>query len=303
MKNLLHGVFPAMLSPLDENMTIKYEGLEAFVEFLIGKNVDGLYVLGTTGEWPLITNDRKRELLGATLKGVNGRVPVMAHIGMLPVSEACEFARDAGKMGVRAISSIPPYYFPFGEEDIFRYYEMILKAVSPETTLFLYNIPGFARNRIPLETVKRLCEYPNFGGLKDSEGDKERLLQYISAVGEERIVLIGADELMGYALANGARGCISGNANVMPELMVQLFKSVRQGNKEQQQALQGMVDELADATGRGNIPLLKLGVALRGIGIGKALPPFCNDIPEKAREKLESTIGSILGRLSGMGAL
>jgi dihydrodipicolinate synthase/N-acetylneuraminate lyase len=66
----LRGVFPATLSPLDEDMNIKYESLEAFIEFFIEKKVRGLFVLGATGEWPLMRLKRKRELLSFTVKKV-----------------------------------------------------------------------------------------------------------------------------------------------------------------------------------------------------------------------------------------
>ena len=75
-------------------------------------------------------------------------------------------------------------------------------------------------------------------------------------------------------------GSISGNANVLPELFVQLYRAKKSGRGDVAQRCQELVDQLAEATHHGNIPLLKAGLARRGVPVGSALPPFDEAPPE-----------------------
>ena len=87
-------------------------------------------------------------------------------------------------------------------------------------------------------------------------------------------VFIGSDDLIAQAFTYGAAGSISGNANVLPELFVQLYRAKKSGRGDVAQRCQELVDQLAEATHHGNIPLLKAGLARRGVPVGSALPPL-----------------------------
>jgi dihydrodipicolinate synthase/N-acetylneuraminate lyase len=297
----ISGLFPAMITPFHSNQTIDFQSMAEVIDFFIESGVQGLYVMGTTGEWPLISKEQRMAVLEFVMGFVKGRIPVMAHIGALPVQDACELAAHAEMVGVSAISSIPPYYFPFTEADIENYYDSILASVSEDLPLLFYNIPGFARNVISVETLKRLkTRHPNIGGVKDSQGDPEVFKNYVKEVGADGVVLIGSDDLILHAFQMGGSGMISGNANVVPELFIQLMAAYKKGKIELATRLQELVNKLAAATHFGRVPLLKTGLGLRGVSAGSALKPYSKKITADEIGCLKLTIQQILQRLSDL---
>ena len=283
-----------MVTPFTANGDIEYNALAKLIEFFINSGVHGLYILGTTGEWPLIDKEQRKQILEFVIAQVKARIPVMVHIGTLPVKDACELAVHAEKVGASAISSIPPYYFPFTEEDIEKYFIAILDAVSVQMPVLLYNIPGFARNVISVKTVTKLkSRYSNLIGLKDSQGNSVMLKQYLETVGDDGVVLIGSDDLDLEAFQNGCGGAISGNANIIPELFIGIMAAYQKGEMEIAGRLQILINELAKATHFGRVPLLKYGLGVRGVPSGYAMTPFVEN--ENNDELfLETTIHRIL---------
>ena len=293
----IRGVFPAMVTPVDRTGAVDETAVNALVEYFIAAGVNGLYVLGTTGESPLLTRAQKEAMVAAVLKAVDGRIPVMVHVGTLPVSECLSFAQRVQELGVRFLSAIPPYYFAFGEEDLLCYYRALLDVVRPDCRLFAYNIPAFARNAIPPAVLQTLAHDERFAGVKDSAGDFALTQQYLSVLPQDRKVFIGSDDLINRALTAGVQGSISGNANVLPELFVALYQARQSGDDAKTEMLQGMVDRLAQATCYGNLPLLKLGMKWRGVDAGEALMPFDHHIEEEKAQRLRCTLAELQEQL------
>ena len=79
----LNGVMPAMITSINRDETINKDGLRKIINYLIAENVNGLYVTGSTGETFLMSPDEKKEVLDIIVEEVNGRVPVIAHVGSI----------------------------------------------------------------------------------------------------------------------------------------------------------------------------------------------------------------------------
>lgn len=289
-----------MVTPVREDNTVDADAVARLVEYFIQAGVTGLYVCGTTGESPLLTMEQKEAMLSAVCEAVSGRLPVMVHVGTLPVGDCLAFARRAQELGAQFLSAIPPYYFPFGGREILNYYRALLDVTREGHFLFLYNIPAFVRNSIPVDVVRELCQDPRFAGIKDSEGNIQLTQNYLRTLRSPRRVFIGSDDLIAQAFTYGAAGSISGNANVLPELFVQLYRAKKSGRGDVAQRCQELVDQLAEATHHGNIPLLKAGLARRGVPVGSALPPFDEAPPESEADFLAETVCRIQAELAKM---
>ena len=89
---------------------------------------------------------------------VNGRVPIVTHVGMIGAAQAAKLAKEAERAGATAVSSVPPFYYNFKLEELVRYYT----AISDATTLpvMVYNIPrysGVIINADNLGEIKKSC--------------------------------------------------------------------------------------------------------------------------------------------------
>ena len=97
------------------------------------------------------------------------------------------------------------------------------------TPVYLYDIPARTQNHIEPETAKALAAHGNIAGIKDSGGAQETLEQYLQ-VGREVPgfeVYSGPDHLVHWAFRNGAKGCISGLGNVMPETLAAIARRLQ----------------------------------------------------------------------------
>ena len=120
--NNINGVIPAMITSFNKDESINKEGIRKTVNYLIAEKVDGLYVTGSTGETFLMSQEEKKRAIEVIVEEVNGRVPVIAHIGSIGTKITTELGMHAEKVGVDALSALPPFYYGFTNEEIFNYY-------------------------------------------------------------------------------------------------------------------------------------------------------------------------------------
>ena len=89
----LHGVFPYLVSPLDEAGKVKREVLASLVEHLIEAGVHGLTPLGSTGEFAYLDREQRLEIVDVVVQAARGRVPVIAGVAATTTREAVALAR------------------------------------------------------------------------------------------------------------------------------------------------------------------------------------------------------------------
>jgi 4-hydroxy-tetrahydrodipicolinate synthase len=76
----LHGILPALITPMNAQQEIDHEQLARFTEHLIRKGVHGLVPLGSTGEFYALTPAEREQTLKTVLAMAGGRVPVVAGV-------------------------------------------------------------------------------------------------------------------------------------------------------------------------------------------------------------------------------
>ena len=71
------GIFPYLVSPVDEDGTVREEVLRALVDHLIDFGVHGLVPLGSTGEFFYLDWEQRKRIVEIVLDETAGRVPVI----------------------------------------------------------------------------------------------------------------------------------------------------------------------------------------------------------------------------------
>jgi 4-hydroxy-tetrahydrodipicolinate synthase len=173
-----HGVFPYLVSPIDETGRIKSGVLGRLVEDLIGDGVHGLTPLGSTGEFAYLSNAQRAEAVRATVEAAAGRVPVVAGVAATATADAVAQARDYQKLGADGILAILESYFPLAEPQVESYFRAIADAV--DVPVVLYTNPQFQRTDLSLDVIARLSEHPRIRYIKDASTNTGRLLSIMS---------------------------------------------------------------------------------------------------------------------------
>lgn len=276
------GVIPAVLTPFTATGFVDHPALSAYVDWLIGHGVHGLFPCGTNGEGPAMSGAQREEVLLTVLAAARKRVPVVPMTGSISTEETIALTMGARAAGADGAAVVAPWYFPHDDLALERHFSAVAEAV-PNFDLYLYNIPGNAKNEIKPELFARLAaRYPHIVGVKDSSKSLDKLKAYIAAV-PGKTVIVGTDTLLVDCLEAGGAGVVSAVADCFPEVMVAVYEAYQRGDRETARQLQAKASQLRDALKLGTyIHPYKLALAWRGLRFGGMRPPLRESTPEEA---------------------
>jgi len=243
----LAGIIPPMITPLLDRDKLDVAGLERLVERMLGGGVNGLFILGTTGEGPSLGYRLRRELVERVCRQVNRRVPVLVGITDTAFVESVNVARHAAEAGAGAVVAAPPYYLPEAQPELREYLDHLVPELP--LPLYLYNMPALTKVSYELEIVRRAMDLPRVVGLKDSSGK----LDYFKRVAgllphrPDWSLLMGPEEMLLASLAAGGHGGVNGGANLFPKLYVTLCEAYRAGDLPRAQSLQKQIQRVSDS--------------------------------------------------------
>jgi 4-hydroxy-tetrahydrodipicolinate synthase len=241
MKTPLTGIIPPMVTPLRDHDELDVAGLERLVGRMLDGGVNGLFVLGTTGEGPSLSYRLRRELVERVCRQVKNRVPVLVGITDTAFVESINVARHAAEAGADAVVAAPPYYLPEAQPELREYLDHLVPELP--LPLYLYNLPALTKVSFELETVRHAMDVSRIVGLKDSSGNLD-YFKRVAGLLKQRpdwSLLIGPEELLLESISAGGLGGVSGGANLFPKLYVELFQAARAGNPARARELQSQV--------------------------------------------------------------
>jgi len=284
------GIITAMVTPFDDNQEINSQATKQLVNKLINAGVDGIFILGTNGEFHLLTDEEKIKFAELVINEVNKRVPVYVGTGGNSTREVIELSKKMEALGADALSVITPYFLVPSQKELINHYKAIAESVK--IPILLYNIPKNTGINIEADTVRELAKVKNIAGIKDSSGKIENIASYIeAAIGEDFCVLSGSDSLILKALQIGATGAIAATSNLLTEIDVSIYQNFLKGNIEAAEKAQKDIDVLRAALKLGTTPsILKKAVELSGIPVGPARLPVTEpnaETVEKIKEMLK----------------
>ncbi len=269
--NNIKGVIPAMITSFKKDESINKEGIRKTVNYLISEKVNGLYVTGSTGETFLMSQEEKKQAIEIIVGEVNGRVPVIAHIGSIGTKITTELGQHAEKVGVDALSALPPFYYGFTNDEIFNYYQDI--SNSTHLPITVYNISH--ANLMDLDMLKRLASIENVKGVKYTAPTHFNFSKIKKEIGKSFKIYSGMDEMTLSGLISGADGIIGSFYNLMPELFVDIYKQVKKNNINEAKKIQEKINIIVlFALKKSGYPFIKLGLKWLDIDLGYVRRPF-----------------------------
>lgn len=229
MKNTIFtGMATAIVTPMHTDGSIDYEALSRFVEFQIGSGINGLVVMGTTGENATIEPEDQKKVIAYTVEKVAGRVPVIAGTGTNNTEHVLRNTRNACQVGADAILVVTPYYNKATQNGLVTHFT----AVADESTLpvILYNVPSRTGCNLLPKTVAKLSEHPNIAAIKEATGSLAQMIEIMHLCGDKIDVYSGEDGLTVPMMAMGAKGTISVLSNVAPRQSVAMTDACLRGD-------------------------------------------------------------------------
>ena len=298
------GLIPPMVTPLDERRRLDKTGVKNMVEHLVDGGVDGIFLLGTTGEGPHLSYAVRRELVRETCRLVKGRVPVLVGITETDLEDALAFAKDCKAFGAAGVVAAPPYYFKLTQSECVAWFtEMADRSPLP---VIVYDMPAHTDTIIEPMTIAKLAAHRNIVAMKDSSSvialfNKFRLA--LKSFKDKFSLFMGPDEAMGEAVLLGADGGVCTGANLWPRTFKRMYEAAKAGDVAEVRRLQEITTTssyLLYGLGAGQIGFLKgVKAALAEMGLIRNVltAPFA---PLKGAELKPVRVG--LKKLRKLGA-
>lgn len=294
----LSGLIAATFTPMHPDGAVNLEPIPAIVQHLIDTGVKGLYVNGSTGEGPSLSVAERRAVAEAYVRAVNGRIPVIVHVGHESLTEARDLAAHAAEIGATAIAAMPPAYFKCKTMDSLISTLAHIAEGSPQLPFFYYHIP--ALNGYHFSMVELLEKGParisNFAGIKFSHPDLCEYQACIQFDGGRYDILFGVDEMLLGAVAMGSTGAVGSTYNFAAPLYLEAIEAFKQGEVDRARELHGrVVDLVRTIIAYGAQPALKTIMSFLGFDCGPSRLPLVSLTAEQkeALRKDVEALGSL----------
>jgi 4-hydroxy-tetrahydrodipicolinate synthase len=279
--NGFSGVCAAAITPhRREGHEADFSATLDLIDFLVTGGVQGICLLGSTGEFLNIKFSDRIRLVHLGVK--RSRVPVLAGVSHSTLDGAVELAGEAIASDAAGLLVMPPYFFRYDQADILEFYTQFASEVPRRVPIFLYNIPMFTTG-IAVETARALLSTGRFAGIKDSSGNYDYFAELLAMKRELGFTLLaGSDRIFARARQEGADGVVSGCACALPELLTALDRAILASDTALAARLDSQLQEFIAWIVRFPVPVgVKTAAAERGVKTGPLavpLPPEKNDI-------------------------
>jgi len=236
------GVWSAMPTPFTSKMEIDLASVRRMVAHHFRLGIKGLFVCGTNGEGPWLTNVQRKTLVQDVIRHTRGRMPVAVQVtdnSAARILDNIAMARDAGA----DIAVIAPPYFIYNSSarNIHKIYcDAIRRSPLP---IGIYDRGKFGSVFVPNEVLRDIYQEQKVGIIKDSstlpermeialeakrrrpnllllDGDEFRCVQYIKA-GYDGL-LLGGGVFNGYMAGKIIEAVRAGNLKLAEQIQVRM---------------------------------------------------------------------------------
>jgi 4-hydroxy-tetrahydrodipicolinate synthase len=269
----LEGIIAPMATALTQDEKVDVNTTRTLVDFLIDGGIDGLFPLGTSGEFALFDKEERKTVVETVVDQTNGRVPVLAGVSDPSLENVLAFAKDAEDVGADAIVATPPYYYATGEDGLFSHFETIARKNG--LPLIVYNIPEWTHLFVPPTVIQRLAEKHLIVGMKYTEYNLLNLLRFLRVAGKLISIFTGSDAMTFTNLEFGGSGAVIGVANVAPKWASSVFDEFKRGDLEASRQAQSRLLPIIEAISVGRFPAgLKEAMKMIGMSVGSVKSPL-----------------------------
>ena len=276
------GVFPANPTPVKSDGRINEKALEKIIQDNLAHGVDGVWIAGSTGEGPVMSEVQRETTARIAGETISGRGLSIMHVGAISSESAAKGARAARKYGCDAICCVPPFFFRGGDQMTIDHYKRVADA-SDGLPFFVYNLPQLTQVEITPDLMEKIVDaVPNVVGLKHSAmnfGD----IRLFADMGLK--CFSGNGTLPLPALTMGAVGTVDAPLSLAPWHYAELYDAWERGDMETAQRLQDGVLEIVNVVRMFGAPaaVTKLILTERlGIDCGRPIPPV-TDLTDEQR--------------------
>lgn len=242
MTKKIHGIIPAILTPLDGKGEPDLDLLTKQTEYLASSGAHGFFVGGTTAEGAFLSTKQKRVIFETVKEVSNGRQFLCLAALQPSTPQVVTEMHLLEDLEPDFFVAVTPFYGMKDQQTIKDHFTILARESS--VPLILYNIPGRTQSPMSVETVLELSHLDNIAGIKDSSGDFIFFSQGIlEEYPDDFIWIMGDDALDASALLLGAGCIVTGLGNIRIEHYIDMYNAAKEGNYEKVKECQRIVNQ------------------------------------------------------------
>lgn len=230
----LQGAWTAIMTPMNADYSVDWEGLEKNSEFQMSQGITGLVPSGTTGESPTLDWDEHNKVVEVVVARCKDKCGVLAGTGSNSTAEAIESTRRAANAGAQAALLVDCYYNGPSSQELRDEYYAAVASEFPNITVVPYIIPGRSGTALAVEDLALLAaKYPNINTVKEATGDLDRMAKTRALMGPNFSIMSGDDDITFKIMTDPAikaDGVISVTSNIAPAAVAKMAALIAKGD-------------------------------------------------------------------------
>jgi 4-hydroxy-tetrahydrodipicolinate synthase len=259
------GAYAAVTTPLHADGTLDEAALRAVVRHPLDGGLDGVLVLGSTGEVATLAEPIRRRVVEIAVGEAGSRV--MAGVTGTGVADTAAMAGAWLAAGCDRVVVTPSLYGPSDARRTAAFYRAVVDRLG--TPVVAYHIPALTGGPVMAPVVADLAAAGVLTGVKDSARDLEyhQSVLTVAAAVPGFDVFQGSDTLLLPSAVLGGSGSISAGAGLVPRLVRDLYAAVSAGRLDLARQRQRRLTEFTTIVRTGCFPAgFKYAAELLGIG-------------------------------------
>jgi dihydrodipicolinate synthase/N-acetylneuraminate lyase len=237
-KPVFPGIIAPVITPFTSEESLDEKVFRREVKYLLGAGVHGISPGGSTGEGELVRDAELVRMVEIIQEENSRHIPVVAGIIRTSTRDAIRAALAVKKAGATALMVTPIQYLGGADADgNYEYYDRISDAAG--LPIIIYNV--VPQNEIKPDSFHKMLDIANVIGIKQSNGGVPGFMGMMITCGEKGHIYSASDEMLYTTFDLGAAGAIAAILTLFPEISVEIWDSVKAGNRDHARELQAKI--------------------------------------------------------------
>lgn len=228
--SLLEGVWNIVPTPFTEDGALDTLSLATLTDFVIGRGVQGMTILGVLGEAAKLSDAERLTVIKGVLDHAAGRVPVCVGVSAPSTARAIGYAREAEARGAHSVMLAPPSLARPNDAALRAHYVAVAEAI--DLPVVVQDHPASSGVWMSVELLLGLAEAsPRLRVIKlEDEPTPPKAGRLLAADPQLRVLGGLGGEMLIEELRRGCVGTMTGFG--YPEVLVDIVGRFRAGDRE-----------------------------------------------------------------------
>ncbi len=287
-------IYSASITPFTDQAEIDGESLERLIRFNLSHKMDGFFFFGTMGEWAVLSERMKHELLEAAVNAIGNQAEIIVGISSTGMNGIFDNMEKFSRYDCHSYVVQLPGGWAKPADPVAYLHRIADKSDKP---VYLYYLPHVNGVKFSKSQFLDLFSHSNIKGVKNSSDSLKTRKELLIIKGKADFTLFeGQEWVVDESLALGCDGALVGMAPLGAKIFKMIASAVDNGNLAEARNLQKIVIEIFDGVYGKNLQTVWIGqkYALKLLDIFASfktlVPSNENALQEEDMRRIEACI-------------